>query len=145
MAVTIIAAASVDWGIGRAGKLPWHAPADLARFKRRTLGKTLIVGRKTAESLPKGLPGRRIVTVSRSGDYTSVEAALRSENNCDEVFVAGGSGIFLEGLAYADNAEITRIPGEWNCDAFMPDLVAHGWNLVEVLNDGRLQVERWRP
>lgn len=142
--ITIIAAADGWWGIGREGAIPWNVPEDLARFRRRTMGKTVIVGRRTAESLPEGLPGRRLAVVSSSGGYRSVAEAVAEESrNGAEIFIAGGAGIYREALGLAEAAEITRIRGRWPCDTFMPDLAAEGWYLSSALADGALKIEIW--
>lgn len=146
--VTIIAAADDSWGIGLRGGLPWSLPADLARFRRRTMGCAVIVGTRTAQSLGAGLPGRRLVTVSRSGqgDHPSVADAVAAETGKDEVFVAGGAGVFREALGLAGRAEITRVDGDWGCDAFMPDLDAEGWLPIhEVQLEERARMRIYVP
>ena len=147
MTVTLLAAADARWGIGLEGGLPWRLPEDLARFRRRTMGRMVIAGRKTAEGLPGGLPGRRLVTVSRAAGFPSVEeavAAARGEG-AGESFVIGGAETYLAALPLADRAEVTRVPGEWRCDAFMPDLAAHGWKLSRTFREGALEIEEWKP
>lgn len=145
--IVIIAAAGIDWGIGLEGGLPWHLPADLTRFRRRTMGRTVIAGRRTAESLPGGLPGRRMVVVSSAPGFPSLEEAVtaaRAEDN-EEAFVIGGAAAYLSALPLADAAEITRVRGEWRCDTFMPDLAAHGWKHTGTLREGALEIEEWKP
>lgn len=130
----LIAAADANWGIGLNGNLPWKAPADLKNFKARTMGGTLIVGRKTKDTLPP-LPGRRVISVSRSGqgDYLSVEDVFLAlqESGIEEVFLAGGGEIYKAGLPFVDTAEVTRINGVHACDAWMPNLGKFGWKIIE--------------
>lgn len=111
------------------------------------MGRTVIAGRRTAEGLPGGLPDRRLVTVSRSPGFPSLEEAVataRAEGG-SEAFVIGGAETYLAALSFADRAEITRVPGEWRCDAFMPDLAAHGWRLKRAFGEGALEIEEWTP
>lgn len=143
MAVVLIAAADTEWGIGRDGGIPWSAPEDLARFRRRTMGKAVIVGLRTAESLPNGLPGRRLVVVSRSG-LSVPEAIARESEDGAEVFVAGGAEVYRAALPFAVAAEVTRMPGTHGCDTFMPDLGAAGWRLAACIEE-ETQVEIWKP
>lgn len=148
MRATILSAADAAWGIGLGGRLPWNLPADLARFRKRTMGLTVIVGRRTALSLPGGLPGRRLVTVSSSGagDCLSVaEALLQARGRGEtEAVVAGGAAVYREAMAHADTAEITRVRGTWHCDVFMPDLAANGrWRLAERKAEDGLEIEFW--
>lgn len=143
----LITAADQNWGIGLKGNLPWHVPADLAQFKRRTMGATLLVGRRTMDTLPP-LKGRRILSISRSGngDFLSIEAALRELEieALEEVFIAGGSEIYKASLEILSSAEVTRIPGVHECDTWMPDLTAHGWHIVKNhILDKEVVVETW--
>ncbi len=130
MRTTILAAADPSWGIGLKGRLPWYLPDDLKRFRTRTMGRTVIVGRRTAESLSSGLPGRRLVTVSSSGagDCRTVAEALTQARASGETeaIVAGGAAIYREALDHADVAEITRIQGHHHCDVAMPNLATEG-------------------
>lgn len=130
--ITIIVATTLDGGIGRAGDMLFHISDDLKRFKRLTMGNTLIMGRKTAESLPpKGLPGRTCISVSRSG--LSLEQALEKaqEGPGDTIFIIGGGEIYRQTLDIADTVELTLIH-EQVCDAdtFFPRLPS-GWEEVE--------------
>jgi len=145
MKVTIIAAADAAWGIGQEGRLPWRFPDDLRRFRQRTMGATLVMGRLTAESIGRHLQGRKILVVS-SGEFPTVAAAVEAarSSGVPECFIAGGRRVYEEGLALAGTAEITRVPGTFRCDVAMPDLAAAGWTLVgeEALASG-MAVETW--
>lgn len=114
--------------IGRDGKLPWHLPADLKRFKALTMGTVMIMGRKTFESLPGLLPGRRHIVLTRDKGWSapgaevahSAEAALGLANK-QPVSVIGGSEIFGMFLRYADQIELTEVLENIPGDTTMPD------------------------
>jgi dihydrofolate reductase len=123
--LSLILAADLGWGIGQGGQLPWRLPADLARFRALTMGKALIVGRRTYESIGRPLPGRRMIVLSRSADFLapgcevvpSLAAALdRAEGHADEVFVGGGAAVFAEALPRADRVYLTLVLGVFACD-----------------------------
>lgn len=146
--VTIIAACDVRWGIGRDGGIPWRNPEDMARFRARTMGATVVMGVRTVASLPVTLAGRTVLSVSASGrgDYRSVTEACLSAPDDVPVFAAGGAGVYWEALRFATEADITRIDGDWDCDVRMPNLEAEGWKLAgrEALGVGAM-LELWRP
>lgn len=134
MKVTIIAAVAQNGVIGVDGKLPWHLPADLKRFKALTLGKPVIMGRKTWESLPvKPLPGRYNIIVSRSvvNGFQSIDPdtavadsvflAMALAGDSEEVFVIGGAEIYRAALPFADRLEITRVLRDVDGDTVFPD------------------------
>jgi len=125
--------------IGKANTMPWHLPADLAYFKKVTLGKPIIMGRKTYESIGRPLPGRRNIVISRDENYTpqgkgadsvdtvtSVEQALALVNGSngdlavDEMMVIGGGAIYQHCLAKADRLYITHIKAEIEGDTQFP-------------------------
>jgi dihydrofolate reductase len=150
MNLTLMAAADLEWGIGIDGKLPWHLPEDLKRFKARTMGKIVVMGRKTVETLPSSLPGRRIVTLTRNPrreeetHLAGLLASLASEP--DEVIVAGGGEVYRALLPYCAKAEITRVKAVHDCDTRLLNLSEHGWTLVrsEPLSEIS-DLEEWRP
>jgi len=147
MRITIIAAADAAWGIGLDGRLPWRFPEDLKRFRDRTMGSALVMGRLTAESIGRHLPGRTILTVSAEGFRTVADAVEAARNaGFEECFIAGGRMVYADGAGLADSAEITRVPGTYGCDVSMPDLASAGWAKVseEALPSG-MAVETWRP
>lgn len=119
--------------IGKGDQLPWHIPADLKHFKRLTLGETLLVGRKTYESILTQfggpLPGRDMVVLSRRGPmpqapdvpvYPSIDAALLALSHLDRVVVAGGGEVYAQTVGRADRLELTLVGGEHQGDAFFP-------------------------
>ncbi|MDE6360003.1 MAG: dihydrofolate reductase [Muribaculaceae bacterium] len=143
MTTTIIAAVASDRGIGRGGDLAFHISADLKRFKALTTGHTVIMGRKTFESLPKGaLPNRRNIVITRDPSLTfpgaetatSVEAAIAIALSAGETdaFIIGGAQIYAQSLPLADRLEITAIdspaPG---ADVFFPEIDPAQWQLVD--------------
>lgn len=118
--VGLVWAQSTSGVIGRGGDIPWRVPEDLARFKEVTLGHTVVMGRRTWESLPKAvrpLPGRRNVVLSRQADFTadgaevvgSLEAALSSAATEPETWVIGGEQIYLLALPHATRCEVTEV------------------------------------
>ena len=116
MSGTLLAATSPDMVIGRDGEIPWHYPGDLRRFKRLTLGHTVVMGRRTWESLPgRPLPGRRnLVLTSRSLDgvecfRTLAEAVPTIEG---ELFFIGGAQLYREALGIADFIDLTLVPDD---------------------------------
>ena len=129
-----IAAVDRNWGIGKDGKLLAHIPRDQNYFREMTSGKTVIMGRKTLESLPKKEPlkNRRNIVISRSPGYEvkgalvvrSVQEALEAVSGCpaEDVFVIGGGKVYREMLPYCDKAYITRIDYAYDADTFFPNL-----------------------
>jgi dihydrofolate reductase len=148
--ITLVVARARNGVIGRDGKLPWHIPADLKRFKSLTMGSAMVMGRKTFESLPGLLPGRRHIVLTRDPNWRaegaevahSVEDALRLAG-AERISVIGGADIFKMFLPLADRIELTEILANVSGDTFMDDPVGSGgWR--EVSNeehppeDGRL-------
>ena len=150
MNLTLIAAADLEWGIGIDGKLPWHIPEDLKRFKARTMGKEVVMGRKTVETLPTSLPGRRIVTLTRnprkSEETHLVGLLAHLSGTTDEVIVAGGGEVYRALLPYCARAEITRVKGVYAADTRLINLSEHGWKLVKStpLSENS-DIEEWIP
>jgi dihydrofolate reductase len=138
MRVSLIAAMAKNRAIGIANGLPWRLPADQRYFKAKTMGHTLIMGRRTFESIgQRPLPGRKTIVVSRRPDYAPVgvevarsleEALAKAEG--EEVFVAGGQGIFREALARAHRLYLTRIEQDFPGDTFFPEYDETAWHLV---------------
>lgn len=135
--VLIVAAADNDV-IGRNNALPWHLPADLKRFKALTLGKPIIMGRKTFESIGKPLPGRTNVVLSRShgiapSGVTVVSdwpTALRAAGDVPEVCVIGGAALYAVALPLAQEIQLTRVHAAPEGDAFLPPDFAKGFREV---------------
>ncbi|MGD8175901.1 dihydrofolate reductase [Marinimicrobium sp. ARAG 43.8] len=142
MNVALIVAAASNGVIGRNNQLPWRLPGDMKYFKEVTMGKPVIMGRKTHESIGKPLPGRLNIVVSRSLHrsqdsnlrwVTSVEEALalarREEPLAIEIMVMGGEQIYRQSLPLADRVYLTRINLEVEGDAWFPELDPDQWRL----------------
>ncbi|MDT0603230.1 type 3 dihydrofolate reductase [Thalassotalea sp. W431] len=126
--------------IGKDNDMPWHLPADLAYFKKTTLGKPVVMGRKTYESIGRPLPGRQNIVISRDKNYqaegvttvTSVEQALQQAGDVEEVMVIGGGAIYQHCLPAADRLYITHINAEIEGDTQFPEYdVENDWTLVK--------------
>jgi dihydrofolate reductase len=139
MTLSVIAAVARNGVIGRDNDLPWRLPADLRRFKRLTMGHSVIMGRRTFESIGRPLPGRRFVVLSRRADFrpegvavaASLDAALGACAGEDEVFVIGGARLFAEALPRADRLYLTRVDAEPAGDVVFPALDPAAWRLRE--------------
>ncbi len=125
--------------IGRAGGLPWRLPEDLRRFKALTLGKPIVMGRKTFDSIGRALPGRRNIVISRSAEPAtrgevcfvgSLAAALAAAGLADEIMVIGGSEIYRAALPHADRIYLTRVEAEVDGDVVFPDLPLQQWRTI---------------
>jgi dihydrofolate reductase len=127
-AITLVVARARNGVIGRGGKLPWHIPADLKRFKALTMGTAMIMGRRTFESLPRQLPGRRHIVLTRDRNWHadgaevahSVDDALALAGG-EPVSIIGGAEIFALFLPIADRLELTEIAEDVTGDTVMPD------------------------
>ena len=138
MRINIIAAVAENNAIGKENKLLYWLPNDLKRFKTLTTGHTIVMGRKTFESLPKGaLPNRRNVVVSRTvaslpgcDCYPSVEAALQSCSPEEDIYIIGGASVYEQALPIADRLCLTEVEDTpANADAFFP-AYDKGWKLA---------------
>jgi dihydrofolate reductase len=139
MLLTAVVAVADNEVIGRDNQLPWHLPADLAHFKRVTLGKPVLMGRRTFESIGRPLPGRRNVVLTRSAEwlapagvdlFASVDAALAALAAEPEVMVIGGAEIFRQTLPRLDRVELTRVHCSPPGDVRMPPLPSSEWREV---------------
>lgn len=141
MRVSLIVAMAANGVIGRDNGLPWRLPQDLKRFKALTLGHTLVMGRKTWDSIGRPLPGRRMVVITRRPDWHpegievvhSLDEALSvaAEAGDAEVFVAGGGEIYRQALPRADRIHCTRVEAEIPGDTRFPDIDLKDWKIVE--------------
>ena len=144
MRISLIVAVSQNNVIGRDNQLPWHLPEDLQYFKAVTMGKPLIMGRKTFESIGRPLPGRANIVITRNPDWTAegveivadIEAAFAfaqkacSVSGGDEVMVIGGEQIYRSCLARSDRLYLTRVEARVEGDAFFPELDEDDWQQV---------------
>jgi dihydrofolate reductase len=130
MKLSLIVAADRNNLIGRDNQLPWHLPADLAFFKRTTMGAPMLMGRKTWESIGRPLPGRTSIVITRDPHYRtegaivvhSIEEALRAAGDAPELFVIGGAKLFEDTLPVADRIHLTRINHEFEGDTWFPEI-----------------------
>lgn len=135
MKISLIVAVAENGVIGRNGALPWHVPSDLKTFRRLTLGKPVVMGRKTYDSIGKPLPGRDNIVVTRDAGFSaggteraaSVDDALdiarrkATERGVDEIMVIGGAEIFALTLPLADRIYLTRIHARPDGDVTFPE------------------------
>jgi dihydrofolate reductase len=140
MKISIIVAASANNVIGDDGELPWYLPEDLKRFKATTMGKPMIMGRATFDSIGRALPGRRSIILTRQEGFKAegcdvvptIEAALASAGDADEVMIVGGGEIYRQFLPMADRIYLTRVQAEINGDTLFPELDMNEWDVVAV-------------
>ena len=138
MIISIIAAIGDNRALGKDGKLPWHLPADFARFKTLTRGHTVIMGRKTYESIGRPLPERTNIVITRDEAYTapgcivvhSFDDALVKAIG-DEVFVIGGAQVYAEAIPHADRLYITHVHGSFEADTFFPEITISEWKVMQ--------------
>jgi dihydrofolate reductase len=139
MQLTLIAAIDRNFAIGKGNALPWHLPADLKRFKALTMGKPVLMGRKTAESLGRPLPGRRNLVLTRQGaaplaemeSVASIEQARNAVEGVDELCVIGGGEIFNLTMPVASRMHLTWVDTRvTDADAFFPRFDADQWTIT---------------
>jgi len=137
--IVIIAAVARNRVIGRDNQLIWNIPEDMAHFKVLTAGHTVLMGRKTWESLPprfRPLPGRRNIVISRQTDYAvpgaelanSLEAGIALAKADETIFVIGGADIYRQAMMLADRLEITEVNLTPEGDSWFPDFTKTDWN-----------------
>ena len=139
MQISLIVAMAQHRVIGRSNQMPWHLPADLRHFKSVTLGKPVIMGRKTFESIGRPLPGRRNLVITRNSDWqedgvesvNSLDAALALVGDEAEVMIIGGGQLYREALPLAHRLYLTHIDLTVNdADTWFPDYSACRWQTV---------------
>ena len=137
--ISLIVAASTNDVIGRNGELPWRLSADLQRFKQITMGKPIVMGRKTWESVGRPLPGRQNIVVTRNPDYraegcdvvASLQAAVRVAKG-EEVMVIGGGELYRQAMPHADRMVLTRVDCEPAADTWFPAWDPADWTEVSA-------------
>jgi len=134
MRLSLIAAMTDEGVIGFQNRLPWHLPEDLKNFKKITMGKPVIMGRKTYESIGKPLPGRKNIVLTRNTSFQAegvtvvasldqaIEVCKKEEISEDEIFVIGGAQIYQEALPRADRLYLTKIHQSFKGDAYFPEI-----------------------
>ncbi len=138
--ISIIVAVSDDWGIGMNNELLWHIPEDLKRFKKLTMGKTIIMGKRTWESLPRRpLPGRKNIVLTDIPDecidgsvtaYT-IEDALSKCVQDEEIFIIGGGMVYRQFMPIADRLYITHVHKKAPADVWFPKIDRRKWKIIE--------------
>ncbi|VAW51827.1 Dihydrofolate reductase [hydrothermal vent metagenome] len=135
MMISIIAAMDRNRLIGNKNQLPWHLPADFAHFKSTTMGKPIIMGRKTFESIGKPLPGRANIVLSRNPDIqfegvtcvNSFENAVATVSDAEEIMIIGGSTIYEMLMPKINRMYLTYVDAEFEGDAWFPEFNKKQW------------------
>ena len=146
--VTLVVAATDHGVIGRDGGMPWHLPADLAHFKRVTMGHPIVMGRRTYASIGRALPGRLNVVVTRDRSFAaagvsvahSLDGALAACGDAPEVMVIGGGELYRDALPRATRIHLTRIHASIDGDTYFPALDPAAWH--ETAREERAADER---
>jgi dihydrofolate reductase len=144
MKLSLIVAMADNHVIGHNNRLPWHLPADLKHFRAITLGKPVLMGRKTWESIGRPLPGRTNIVITRNADYLaadcvvvhSLDEALRAAGSAAEVMVIGGAELYRQALPQADTLYLTLVHGEFEGDTRFPDWQPDDWRETERIDHG---------
>lgn len=144
--LTIIAAVARNGVIGHDGGMPWHLPDELAHFKATTMGHTLLMGRRTFESIGRALPGRRTIVVTRDAQWhhSGVETAhsfaqaLALAGPADEVFVAGGAQVYEQALPFTHRMLLTEVDATPEGDTWFP-----AWARADWSEEGREAHDGW--
>jgi dihydrofolate reductase len=143
--IVMIAAVAENNALGKNNELVWHLPNDFKRFKELTSGHYIIMGRKTFESFPKPLPNRTHVVITRQPNYqpegcvvvNSIENAIKACPENETIYIIGGGEIYNQSLAFSDTIEITKVHGEFEADAFFPEIKSENWELIQSVFNGK--------
>lgn len=138
MIISIVVAASINNVIGVQGQLPWRLSGDLKRFKALTMGKPIVMGRRTWESIGRALPGRQNIVITRQTGFradgcdvvASTDAAIDAAGDAEEVMIIGGGEIYRQFLPLADRIYLTRVKVELQGDADFPPLDEGEWTVA---------------
>lgn len=143
--IALIAAVAKNNVIGKNNSLPWHIPEDFAFFKKMTIGKTILMGRRTFESLGKPLPNRKHLVITRQSDYQvpegvevyhTIDAALAAHQD-EDIMVIGGGDIYRQVMDQADTLYITHIDAVYEGDTTFPQIDLRTWERVwEEMHEG---------
>ncbi|WP_212112213.1 dihydrofolate reductase [Bartonella queenslandensis] len=142
----LIAAVAENGVIGRKGAMPWHLSTDLQRFKALTLGKPIIMGRKTWDSIGRPLPRRTNIVITRDCTFSaegavvahslsqacSLAKGVASQNDVEEIFIIGGGEIFQQGFSLADKIFLTEVLASIEGDSFFPIFDKEKWTIVQT-------------
>ncbi len=137
--LSLIVAMDENRLIGSDNRLPWHLPADLALFKRTTMGKPVVMGRKTFESIGKPLPGRRNIVITRNPSFkaegcevvSDIDSALAICADDEEIMLIGGASLYQQTIDRADCMYITLIHHEFDGDTWFPEFDPGDWRVAE--------------
>lgn len=137
--ISIIVAMGANRAIGKGNELLWHLPADFKHFKSVTMGKPILMGRKTYESIGKPLPGRKNIVITRDESFFaegvvvvhSIDAALSEAKEHQEVMVIGGASFYQQMLPLVDRLYVTEVHQTFVADAFFPEINSNDWRVVE--------------
>ena len=151
MVISLIAAVGSNWVIGKGGDLPWHLPADLKRFKSLTLGKPVIMGRKTYESIGHPLSQRKNIVMTTSTTYHvpgchvvhSITQALETAEGDDEAMIIGGAAIYRQFWPIADRIYLTEIDEVFEGDVFFPELNLEEWKELSRISEMGESAQRY--
>lgn len=138
MLISLMAAMDRNRGIGQSNSMPWYLPADLAYFKEITMGKPVIMGRKTHEVIGRALPGRKNIVLTRDPDYEAEgctvvhdpDEALAAAGDVPEVMILGGADVYELFMHRADRIYLTQVQGEFDADVHFPKLDFSQWEEV---------------
>ena len=133
--ISIIAVMGANGVIGKDGKIPWYIPEELQHFKRMTMGKPVIMGRKTYESIGKPLPGRTNIVITRDPEWRvdgvircgSIESAIAAVPDAKEVMIIGGAEIYEQTIDIADRIYLSIVIHDGEGDAYFPDVSEGDW------------------
>lgn len=142
MIISMIVAIAENNAIGKENKLLWHLPADLKHFKEITSGHTIIMGRKTFDSVGKPLPNRRNIVITRKSDFeipgaevvNTLEQAIALCDETEEVFIGGGAEIYKMAMNITDKIYLTVVKGTFDADTFFPALDPATWKETESIS-----------
>ena len=153
--LSAIVAIAKNNAIGKDNQMLWHIPEDFKHFKRTTMGKPMIMGRKTLESLPGLLPGRPHIVVSRSGfeqdgvisagsleDGLEKAKEIAQKEGLDEIFIIGGAQIYTQALPLINRLYLTLVEREYEADAFFPEF---DWNEWDIAAEDSYEAEGGTP
>ena len=139
MRISIIAAMASNRVIGKGGNMPWHLPAELRHFKQLTMGKPIVMGRKTFESIGRVLPGRRNIVITRDRSWQfdgvnvvhSIDAALKVAGDTEELMIIGGAKLYQQMLGCAQRLYLTLIDATIEGDTHFPEINWNAWQEIE--------------
>lgn len=136
--ITLIAAMGKNRAIGLDGRMPWHLPAELQHFKQATMGKTIVMGRKTWQAIGRPLPGRQNIVISRNSSFISTGAELADSltkaieiSQADEIMVIGGGQLYTLAMPFAQRMILTLVDIEPQADTWFPVWDIKQWQATE--------------